>query len=395
MRIPNLTPRFLALALRGSSMGSVFLTGLIVTATRPDQVLSYFTCVAAVPLIVAASGMELHTETDRQVARGMAPPVALRWLLHRTMPVAAVIACAVVLCADLIRINEATAIALGASSITGVVAQEVFRISVALGRNVLANALTMVRVFAPNALSIALWGIDSFTVADFLWIQSLSNVIAASAPFFVRALGANEAQPVPSDKLRPLHAVSHFLPVAIAARALLSVDVILLARFDDVMLSGLYGNINAALLAILTATDVAVVQWRFRAAMRAPSQSARRLQFELAAAAAAGTVAVGGFAAILVRQTGVPLADVSTLLPLTFLVASTAFAVLSQGEHLLLYSMRRDASLAAAYIGAAVVFLSLLFFGLATRQFWLFASAKLIAWAILYASLHFMRKGSA
>lgn len=382
--------RLCAVGLRGASMGFQFVAGIAVVMTRDaDMASRFFGFTAAVPILVTLAGMELHTATDRLVARGLAPLTALRWLIPREATMAAIVAMIGCVAAEALSIDWSITLLAIANMVFGLACQEVFRLHVAVGEATTANLLMAVRNAVPFGLTLPLWWlVPGFDVNHLFVAWAACSALGAVAGLIwlsARDRASSIALPSRTEAIR---AVTTYLPSSFVVRLLLAGDVVVLSTFASGQLMGIYGTLNNLVLAIFTVADVAVVQWRFSDVMRMAEVSAPRLRRELgmlAGVAGALVLTLGiGWGAYLNWAGLSPLAVIALAATLSVVAVCSTLA---QGLHIEMYSRQSDSRLRSIYLVVGGAYALALLGGLGAGWVAGVLAARVLAWLALSIAL--------
>lgn len=382
--------RAAALVFRSSSMGAVFLTGIVITGERePGQVAQFFVAVAIIPILVTLTGLEFHTVTDRLVANGMRPGWALAWLSRRHAVTCLLLLALLSLVARPLDWSMAFALLIWANVVIGLAMQEVFRVLVVTTRATLANALVAIRGTLPFLGAMPLWFFTSdFAVEHLLGMWAgggtVSIVVGLRCLRTSEFARRNDAVEAALGRGPVFRTVITYLPSAVVARCLLTLDVAVVGYAGGAHVVGLYGNLNALMLALYTFADVAIVQWRLKEVLEVNDDVSfsrgavlRRELWLFSAIGAVGAL-VGG--SVIAWHLGWP--HLSGLVVLT--TGAVVFAALrAQYFHLMLYSASADVHVRRSYLLSGTGLFAGLIVSVLLDELLVLLLTKVVAWVAL------------
>lgn len=388
-------------ALRLSGMVTQFLCGVLVAREGDHATIgTFFTVTSAVPLLVLFLGLELHTGTDRLIARGLSSRRALLWLGRKEATWVAIATVMAFPFAWALVPDHSQLMLVYLNGLVGLAVQELFRVLVLQGLQSAANGLLILRNTAPFLVYGVSGLVGSLDVTVLLVAWLVGGVAAGAVGFWrVRRHVAWGQDVVDERPGQALPYVLTYFPATMGVRALLSADVLLISALPESSMAGVYGNLNALILAFFTLNDVFVLQWRMRETITTQDhRQAARLSAELRLMAVLSMIGVivGGAALMRVAGAAYSITTVATILLMSF---TSAVITLAQGMHLRAYAEGRHEVIRRTYAVATLVFVVVLVVALFLGAYPLLALAKAFAWAsallMLYRPTMELRRGAA
>lgn len=377
-------------------MAAIFFFGLAYSFRAPIiDSSNFFISLAAVSLLIFIFGLEIHVYSDRAVARGMNPKVALKNNYLIQLPLVFIGLLLVLPVSGLFNWDKFLVLLVMLNAMVGLFVQEYFRIFIALGHQHLANLLMIFRSTLPFVISLLLLILQTtIDLETVLVIWFLGGLIAGlAAILMLRSLKIYPAT-INYALFSALKTSSLFFPSALISRALFSLDIFVIGLIGEPLQVTIYGNASNISAALITFADLAIIQWRFQSVVQ-PNKSMSTLRKLFSETLKMGLVA---FAILLSIAIWLGIfdqnsANQSSSLLVVCLAVSTLFAILAQGLQLSLYSNDQDKIIFRGYVISFVVFITFFFFAsISTNVFWV-VFGRAISFAVLFLILFLSGKG--
>ena len=385
-----MTLRLGVVAARGSGMALQFACGVLLTLWAPSEdAAAFFAATSAVALLVSVLGLELHTYTDRLVANGMGPGRALAELGRMQAPWVVAVVGVLLLFGSRFGWTSGLTVSICVNAVVGLVVQECFRMLVVRSRQFQANLLLVLRNTLPFGVAcLGLFG-GATRVDLILWGWALGGVLAATAGLIalLRNQGG-DAMGTMLSRAQAFRTAAHYAPVAVVARSLIGLDVVVVASIAAPEVAAVYGNAAAVAAAFFTLADLVVVQWRMGAILRAPHALEGRVVLgrESTTLGLVSGVAVGLVGGVLLIEAGYG-ADGWAWLTVACLGFASFAAIEVQARQLSWYARRQDRGLLRAYLTAGALFGAVMVASALTATTWLVAVARACGWGAVWMGL--------
>ncbi len=365
--------RVIAMGARGSAMLAVFIFGVTYTSQATlQQASTFFVAYAATSLLIAVMGLELHTYSDREVARGMRPITALAGLARLEAPWMAVVCLLTVVLGWIAMGGPLVPLLIACNAVIGTAVQEAFRIFVALGRNANANLLMVLRNTVPfSALTIlVLCGVDtSVGVVLVAWLATGVGAAVLAIVILVRASRGMEDGHCFSAT-NAFRTARHYLPVAVVIRSMLTVDIIVIGVIGSAAISTMVGNVANIAAAFFAFADLAIVQWRLHSFLSNPSANpdSRRHLRDSVGIAVISSLSIGAVALLTSSGVfGVIYATTEIATSIIILAIASGLAIIAQSAQLPLFALNRDRTVLSTYLWAGCVYFAVMAMALLTQ----------------------------
>lgn len=388
--------RFISVAARGSSMAAIFFFGFAYSFRAPlVDSSNFFISLAAVSLLIFIFGLEVHVYSDRAVARGMNPKLALKKNFLIQVPLIIVGFLLVVPACKFFDWEIVLVMLIILNAMIGLFVQEYFRIFIAIGHQHLANFLMILRSTLPFVL-LLLWLLLRVDVnlETVLVVWFIGGLIAGLAAIVILQRLEVHQTSLNYALLRALKTSSLFFPSALISRVLFSVDLFVIGLIGDPLQVTIYGNASNISAALVTFVDLAIIQWRFKSVV----QSERSTPFDKKLFSETFKLGIVAFASMLSIAIWLLVSDanpanLSSSIFVTCLAFSSFFAILAQGRQLFLYSFDQDRVIFRGYATSFGVFMTFFFLAfIFTNVFWV-VLGRAISLAVLFIIFDVTSKG--